>query len=94
MAGLVAITAPCAVVEPWAACVIGIIAGGVYLAASTLLVKLRIDDPVDAAPVHLANGTWGVLSVGVFAARRRIQEAYFPNSAAFRVENYGFIMGV
>ncbi len=52
LAGLVSITAPCAVVEPWAASSIGAIAAVVYLLASKLLLILRIDDPIDAAPVH------------------------------------------
>lgn len=67
LGGLVAITAGCSVVEPWAAIVIGIIAGPVYLCASNLLIKLRIDDTVDAVPVHMANGIWGLLATGLFA---------------------------
>ncbi len=68
-------------------------AGAVYMGASRLLAFLRIDDPVDAAPVHLANGLWGVLAVGAFASRNRVQQAYFP-TGDFRVQQYGFIMGV
>mgnify|MGYP001007741358 FL=1 len=67
LAGLVAITAPCAFVEIWAAVVIGLIAGVWVCIASNLLEKLKIDDPVGAVPVHLCNGVWGVLSVGLFA---------------------------
>ena len=58
LSGLVAITAGCAVVEPWAAVVIGIIAGWLYIYASGLLIRLRIDDAVDAIPVHMVNGAW------------------------------------
>lgn len=47
LTGLVAVTAGCATVEPWAAVVIGIFAGLFYLMGSKLLVKLRIDDAVD-----------------------------------------------
>ena len=67
LAGLVAITAPCAFVESWAAVVIGIIAGVWVCIAGNLLEKLKIDDAVGAVPVHLGNGMWGVLSVGLFA---------------------------
>ncbi|KAG7368264.1 ammonium transporter AMT2a [Nitzschia inconspicua] len=67
LAGLVGITAGCSVVQPWAACIIGVIAGLVYYGFSKLLVALKIDDAVDAVPVHFANGMWGVLAVGFFA---------------------------
>jgi ammonium transporter, Amt family len=67
LAGLVAITAPCAFVDTWAAVVIGLVAGVWVCIATVLLEKAKIDDPVGAVPVHLANGIWGVLAVGIFA---------------------------
>jgi len=67
LAGLVAITAPCAFVDPWAAVVIGIIAGVLVCLAVVALDKMHIDDPVGAVPVHMVNGAWGVISVGIFA---------------------------
>jgi Amt family ammonium transporter len=67
LSGLVAITAGCSVVTPWAALIIGSIGGLVYIAGSKLLIKLKIDDAVDAIPVHCCNGAWGVLAVGFFA---------------------------
>ena len=67
LAGLVAITAPCAFVDVTSAVIIGMIAGVIVCLASVLLEKLKIDDPVGAAPVHLFNGIWGVLAVGIFA---------------------------
>lgn len=67
LAGLVAITAPCAFVDTWAAIVIGLIAGVWVCVAAQLLEKFKVDDPVGAVPVHLANGIWGVLAVGIFA---------------------------
>ena len=68
LAGCVAITASGAFVAPWAAVVIGIIAG-IILKTSLYVVeyKWRIDDPVGAISVHGANGLWGLLSVGIFA---------------------------
>lgn len=67
LSGLVAITAGCAVVTPGMALIIGCVAGLVYYGFSKLLVRLKIDDAVDAIPVHYANGLWGVLAVGLFA---------------------------
>ena len=66
LAGLVAITAPCAYVDPWAALVIGIVAGYIVVRAVEILDKLQIDDPVGAFPVHGVCGIWGTLAVGIF----------------------------
>lgn len=70
LGGLVAITANCNCVESWAAVVIGLIAGAVYISTSRLLKSLQIDDVIDAIPVHFFCGLWGVLSTGLFAATR------------------------
>jgi Amt family ammonium transporter len=68
LAGLVAITAPCAFVAPWAACVIGIIAGVLVVLVVLAVERIaKVDDPVGAVAVHGANGLWGVLAVGLFA---------------------------
>ena len=68
LAGLVAITAPCAFVAPWAAVIIGIIAGFlVCWSVEWYDQKLRIDDPCGAISVHGTCGAWGVLAVGLFA---------------------------
>jgi Amt family ammonium transporter len=67
LGGLVAITAPCAVVEPWSSVVIGLVAGVLVIAATILLERLKIDDPVGAVPVHLVNGAWGTLALGIFS---------------------------
>ncbi|KAL7527150.1 hypothetical protein ACHAWF_005533 [Thalassiosira exigua] len=76
LGGLVSITGACGVVEPWAAVIIGFIAGIIYLGSSKLLVRIRIDDVVDAVPVHMTNGIWGTIAVGLFATSKRIQLAY------------------
>lgn len=81
LSGLVAITAGCAVVEPWAAIVIGMISGWVYLWSSKALVRWRIDDAVDAIPVHLANGIWGVIATGLFARGEYIEMAFGLDSS-------------
>jgi len=67
LAGLVAITAPCAFVDIWAAVVIGLIAGIIVVPAVVIFDHFKIDDPVGALSVHLVNGIWGTLSVGLFA---------------------------
>jgi Amt family ammonium transporter len=68
LAGLVAITAPCAFVDPWAAAVIGILAGVlVVLAAGFIENVLKVDDPVGAVAVHGICGSFGVLCVGLFS---------------------------
>ncbi len=69
LAGLVAITAPCAFVEPWAAMIIGAIGGILVVFAVVALDKLRIDDPVGAFPVHGINGIWGTLAIGIFGQK-------------------------
>lgn len=68
LAGLVAITAPCAYVAPWAAAVIGLLAGLVMRGAFWLVeAKFKVDDPLGAVAVHAANGIWGMIAVGIFA---------------------------
>jgi Amt family ammonium transporter len=67
LAGLVAITAPCAFVDSVSAAIIGTVAGVLVCVGSSVLERLRIDDPVGAVPVHFLNGLWGVLAVGLFA---------------------------
>jgi Amt family ammonium transporter len=67
LAGLVAITAPCAFVAPWAAFLIGGVAGVVVIWAVLFFEKMGIDDPVGAISVHGVNGAWGLIALGLFA---------------------------
>jgi len=68
LAGLVAITAPCAFVSSWAAMLIGLVAGGLVIIAAVFVdTKLKIDDPVGAIAVHGVNGAWGIVALGLFA---------------------------
>jgi len=67
LAGLVAITAPCAFVSVGSSAIIGLIAGVLVVLAVLMFDKLRIDDPVGALSVHLVNGIFGTLAVGLFA---------------------------
>jgi Amt family ammonium transporter len=68
LAGLVAITAPCAFVDPWAAAVIGIIAAPLVVEAVLFIEKRGIDDPVGAVAVHGVCGSFGVLCIGIFSS--------------------------
>jgi len=76
LSGLVGITAGCSIVTPWASFIIGIVAGWTYIFWSSLLVKLKIDDAVDAVPVHFGNGIWGCIAVGLFASPELVAKAY------------------
>ncbi len=67
LAGLVAITAPCAFVSAGGAAIIGIVAGILVVEAVFFFDKVRIDDAVGAISVHGVNGCWGCLSIGLFA---------------------------
>jgi Amt family ammonium transporter len=66
LAGLVAITAPCAFVSLSSGAIIGAVAGVLVVVAVLGFDKLKIDDPVGALSVHLVNGVWGTLALGVF----------------------------
>ena len=68
VAGLVAITPACAFVAPWAAVVIGFIAGILCALAVGLKYKFGFDDSLDVVGVHLVGGIWGSLSIGLFGA--------------------------
>mgnify|MGYP002855319163 CR=1 FL=1 len=68
LAGLVAITAGCSVVDPWASCIIGAVSGILVVLSVEFFDKiLKIDDPAGAISVHGVNGLWGTLAVGLFA---------------------------
>jgi Amt family ammonium transporter len=67
LAGLVAITAPCAFVSVPSSLLIGVIAGVIVVFAVIFFDKMKLDDPVGALAVHLANGVFGTLAVGLFA---------------------------
>ncbi|WP_078556235.1 ammonium transporter [Bacillus alkalicellulosilyticus] len=67
LAGLVAITASCAFVAPWAAVVIGLIGGLIVFFSMKFFDRARIDDPIFALSVHGVAGVWGTISTGFFA---------------------------
>lgn len=76
LAGLVSSTAGCAVIEPWAAVVVGSIGAVAYNLGVSLLLRLEIDDAVNAAPVHFFAGAWGLIVPALFARPANLREAY------------------
>lgn len=66
LVGLVSITANCHAVSISSAIIIGAVGAGVMLFVDRLLLRLKLDDPVGAIPVHLGGGIWGTLAVGIF----------------------------
>lgn len=84
LGALVAITANCAVVKGWHAIVIGFCAAIVYAASSKMLLKFKIDDPVDASCVHGFCGFWGVIATGIFATDESIAYAGYDASVVER----------
>ncbi|OPY77626.1 MAG: Ammonia channel precursor [Syntrophorhabdus sp. PtaU1.Bin058] len=103
LAGLVAITAPCAFVNSVSAVLIGAIAG-VLLCISVFFVErvLKIDDPVGAISVHGANGAWGLLSLGLFAdgtygdglngVENTVRGLFYGNASQFGAQIVGVLV--
>ena len=67
LAGLVGITAPCAVVDSIGACVVGVVAGILVCVFVPFIDRRGVDDPVGASSVHGICGAWGVIAVGLLA---------------------------
>jgi Amt family ammonium transporter len=77
LAGLVAVTAPCYWIGTGSSIVIGLIAGVLVVYAVIFFDKVKVDDPVGALSVHLVNGVWGTLSVGLFASRNDVTGLFY-----------------
>jgi ammonium transporter, Amt family len=67
IAALVAVTAACGFVAPWAAIVIGLVAGAIAVVGVLAVERAGIDDPIGAVAVHGMAGVWGTLATGIFA---------------------------
>jgi hypothetical protein len=67
------------VVESWAAVIVGIVAGWVYIFCNYALIRLKLDDAVSAIQVHLGGGLWGIIATGLLACPRHILLAYGPD---------------
>ena len=89
LSGLVGITAGCSVVDPSAALLCGVLAAIIFDLGSTLLLKLHIDDPLGAAPMHGFCGAFGVIFVGLFARDTYVNQAYGPSGQV----QYGLFFG-
>lgn len=76
LAGLVAVTAPCAFVTLESAAMIGLVAGIIVVLSVTFLDRFKLDDPVGAISVHLVCGIWGTLSVGLFSVGPNVYPWY------------------
>ena len=77
IAALVAITAACAFVAPWAAIVIGFIAGVIMYATLLFVDSIGVDDPLGAIAAHGMGGIWGTLSCGLFATPELVEATGF-----------------
>jgi Amt family ammonium transporter len=89
LAGLVAITAPCAFVSVGSSLVIGLIAGVLVVLSVLFFDRLKLDDPVGALSVHLVNGVFGTLCVGLFAKAATPENGMPPCAVA----KDGLLMG-
>ena len=76
LCGFVAVTAGCHVLEPWAAIIDGACASIIFELVCMLFLKLKIDDPLCAAPMHGFAGMWGVFFVGLLAKQEYIIQVY------------------
>jgi len=105
LAGLVAITAPCAFVGAPAAIMIGAVAGVFVVVSATFVEQtLKVDDPVGATSVHGACGAWGAISVGLFAngsygegfngVKGKVTGLFFGNSGQFFADAIGIVANV
>jgi len=72
LAGMVALCAGCDDLYPWAAIIIGSVAGLSLIAWHSLMIKLKIDDPLDAVAVHLGGGLTGILLTPIFATNGKL----------------------
>ena len=76
LAGLVSITSGCLTMEFWSAGLTGILAGVLYITGCQLLERFRIDDAVNAVPVHMFAGALGVIATGLFSNPDYVEEAF------------------
>ncbi|CAG0900626.1 unnamed protein product [Darwinula stevensoni] len=80
LAGLVGVCGGSDVFYPWAALLTGTISGFIFLCLHDLLLKLRVDDPLDAFPVHFGGGLWGLVAVALLGRDGIILSSASPES--------------
>jgi Amt family ammonium transporter len=83
IAALVAITAACAFVAPWASIIIGFVAGVIMYLVLVLVDKIGVDDPLGAIAAHGMGGIWGTLSTGLFATPELAEATAIGNQGLF-----------
>lgn len=88
LAGLVGITASCAIVSPTSAAIIGLISGILVVVSVLFFDKIKIDDPVGATSVHLVCGIWGTLAVAIFGYKDSPAGVDVPS---FMTQVYGIL---
>ena len=64
--GTIALCAGCDVYKLWASVIVGALSGPLYLFGKYLLLRFRVDDPLDAIPVHGGGGLWGLIAAHIF----------------------------
>ena len=89
LAGLVSSTSGCSVVRPWAMVIIGIVGGVVVQLGMDLVDRFRIDDPVQAIPVHAGCGVWAPIAAALFADSHLVAASYGVQNSL----RYGLLMG-
>merc|ERR1711871_767163 len=92
LAGLVSITSACATVHAWAAVLTGVIGGLIYSTVSASMLKMHIDDVVDAFAVHFACGVWGLIAAALFTTKEFF-EIVFLTPDQRPAESYGLLYG-
>ncbi len=66
LAGMVSVCCGCDGFSPWTACLVGAVGGAIYVLVATVMVKIKVDDPVNAVAVHGGGGLWGLLAGPIF----------------------------
>jgi Amt family ammonium transporter len=89
IAALVAITAACAFVDPWASIVIGFVAGVVMYTTLLVVDQIGVDDPLGAIAAHGMGGIWGTLSTGLFATPALVESTGFGQPGLFYGGGFG-----
>ena len=89
IAALVAITAACAFVDPWASIVIGFVAGVIMYTVLLLVDKIGVDDPLGAIAAHGMGGIWGTLSTGLFATPALVEATAIGQPGLFYGGGFG-----
>lgn len=87
LAGCVSITSACGIVEPWAAIVIGIIGAIIYILAAKATLMVKVDDPLEAFPIHGCVGFWGSVAAGLFSTKT------YQLEAGYNVNSWGLFYG-